>query len=88
MNATTESLFLLLRLVSRYLVFSLSLFQHVGSVLCARSLFLSPPPLFSLSLSLGLVSVVSATSFAPHINARFIPQNPGRYRIYIFVASL
>lgn len=39
-------------------------------------------------LSLGLVSVVSATSFAPHINARFIPQNPGRYRIYIFVASL
>lgn len=81
MNATTESLFLFLsssfpfsvsRRLSRYLLVSLSLFTVL------------PPR----SRSLRLVSVVSATSFAPHINARFIPQNPGRYRIYIFVASL
>lgn len=81
MNATTESLFLFLsssfpfsvsRRLSRYLLVSLSLFTAL------------PPR----SRSLRLVSVVSATSFAPHINARFIPQNPGRYRIYIFVASL
>jgi len=82
MNATTESLSLLLPpLVS--LVIWPSLFRF----------FVAPAPrILSLSLSLspslGLASVVSATSFAPHINARFIPRNPGRYRIYIFVASL
>lgn len=83
MNATTESLLLFLPLVSRYLAFSLTLFHH-AAVSVPRAL---SPSLFPL-LTLGLVSVVSATSFAPHINARFIPQNPGRYRIYIFVASL
>lgn len=83
MNATTESLFLLLPLV-----IWLSLFRFFTTL--PPCLVLPLPPSFSLFLflSLGLVSVVSATSFAPHINARFIPQNPGRYRIYIFVASL
>lgn len=81
MNATTESSSRL----SPSRLFSLS--SHVGSL--AISPFLSFTFYHVAStLSLWLVSVVSATSFAPHINARFIPQNPGRYRIYIFVASL
>lgn len=85
MNATTESLFSSLFL--SHLSFLSSISRRLSGYL-SLSLFHFLSTLPPHSLSLGLVSVVSATSFAPHINARFIPQNPGRYRIYIFVASL